>query len=412
MANSISAQDLQNAQALYDELLADVKVEEGLHSGTTRLGPASQLIEDLKLSKVSFGNPKDLLIQLTPSLLEQLNITLDPIQQYQLQNQYDFYHMSLTVSLFPRRSNLFRLIECRLMLRCQDGNAPIVQSIFPQPRWRTVLEWGGGLNLALNGQLDWDVGVPPEQIETVRKLAGAPAASLKTNNEIKSRILVPDYAFRMGRAEIVATGMGSDECNWRLVQPELQETQTARFIIIFKVPKGTKAVELEGIVVAEPDMQLLVAEVQDIFSELKDKFKKLFRKSDKDRMGDERMPIGDHLVEVLHLQSAPVQVATAVIPPANTDEEETAVSPPPTSQPNTLAKLSATDRKQLRDNLNDYFSLSELRELIQFDLNLDPDNFPGAKSEVVSKLLADLENRNRIDELRQIGQRERNFLTW
>ena len=405
MADSISAQDLQNAQALYDELLADVKVEEGVLSKSSKLGPASQLIEDLKLSKVTFGNPKDLLIQLTPSLLEQLNITLDPIQKYQLENQYDFYHMSLTVSLFPKRSNLFRLIECRLMFRCQNGSQPIVQSIFPQPRWRTVLEWGGGLNLALNGQLDWDIGVPPDQIDAVRNLAGVPVASLKTNNEIQSRILVPDYAFKMGRAEIAATGTGSAECAWRLVQPELKETQTVRFIIIFKVPKGTKAIDLEGIVVAEPDMQLLVAEVRDIFSELKDKFKNLFRKPDQERAGDERMPIGDYLVEALELQQIPVADQTVVT-------EETAVSTPTPSAPGTPAKLSAADRKRLRDNLNDYFSLSELHEIIQFDLGLDPDNFPGAKNEAVRKLLADLENTNRINELRQIGQRERSFLTW
>jgi hypothetical protein len=285
-------QELQESQVLISELAQEVRDERSALAGGVSQDVTRDIFDDLNQSKITFGFPQDKLIQLTPDLLASLGIQLDPIQTIQMNTQYDFYYMSLAVSLFPKRSNLFKIVECRLNFRSlDDKNAPIIQSLFPQSQWRTVLEWGGNLSLGLNGNLDWDVGVDGNMLTEVTSLVGAPTANLTTKNELGSRILVPEYSFKVGRAEIVATGKGNDHCQWRLRQPELQESQTVNFIIIFKVPKGTNAIELEGTVVGEANMDVLVAEVEDVFSELGDKFKNLFKKGGDD---DKKLLIGSH----------------------------------------------------------------------------------------------------------------------
>lgn len=294
MSKSTIDQELQDAQSLIEELSQEVKTERSVLAGGITQDLSGDILTDLSQSRITFGFPEDRLIQLTPDLLTSLGIQLDPIQAIQMNTQFDFYYMSLAVSLFPKRSNLFKIIECRLNFRGIDAKSPIVQSIFPQSRWKTVLEWGGNLSLGLNANLDWDIGVDNDKLAEVTSLAGLPTANIKTKNELGSRVLVPEYSFSVGRAEIVATGNGNDHCQWRLRQPELKQDQTVYFIVIFKVQKGTEKIELEGQVVGEPDMDVLAAEVDDVFGELSDKFKNIFRKNNDDRQGVEKLPIGSH----------------------------------------------------------------------------------------------------------------------
>lgn len=281
------------SKRLLGELFEELKTEEGVLADGQVLGVGAKTVDALKKSSVSFGSPYDRLIQLTPTLLEQLSIQLDPIQMEQMENQFDFYHMTLTTSLYPKRGHIFKRLETLLEFRNRGGGKVIVQELFPQPRYRQVLQWGGSMNLALNGNLDWDIGVDASAIEELTAL-GVPSAKLKTNNEISSRIVVPNFAYGMGRAEITATGKGNDHCLWRLEQPELKESQTIQFVVIFKVPKGTKVIDLEGQFICEPDMEVLTANVESVMGELSDKFKSLFRKRDEDRHGAERLPIGAH----------------------------------------------------------------------------------------------------------------------
>jgi hypothetical protein len=276
-----------------DELFNELKVEEGVLAGGQKLGVGAETVKALRESAVSYGDPRSELIQLTPETLEELDVELGPIEMKQMAVQYDFYHLALSVSLYPKQGNIFKRIENRLDFRGKEDSFVIVQSLFPEPRYRKVLEWGGRLNLGLNGKLSWDIGVDAERLPELQKI-GIPTAELKTNDEIGSSIVVPDFSFNMGRAEIAAAGAGNDHCLWRIETPELKESQTVRFVIIFKVPKGTERIELEGRFICEPDMELLTTNVEHVFGELKDKFKAIFRKLDKDREGPERLPIGAH----------------------------------------------------------------------------------------------------------------------
>jgi hypothetical protein len=278
-------------QSLLDELFGEVANEEGNLIGGKKLGRGGRAIQGLRETEVTFGHPYDNLIQLTPEMFQEIGVELGPIQRRQIDNDFDFYYMTLAVSMYPKRGAVFQLVECRLEFGPEGMRMPIVQTIFPQAQWRAVLEWGGHMNLALNGNLDWEVGVDGDKIQEITKLGGVPSANLKTNNDLNAFILMPDYKFGLGRAEIAATGEGNARCAWRLQNPDLQETQTVRFVVIFKVPKGMETVELTGTVIAEPKMSWLAAQLDDVFSELGERFKALFSGKQEERARKERLAI-------------------------------------------------------------------------------------------------------------------------
>lgn len=294
MAEKFSPQDLTDAQNLLTELFAEVSSEEGTLAGGTKLGTGGNALQGLRETKVAFGNPTDNLIRLTQELFDDVGVELTEIRRRQMREQFAFYYMTLTVSMQPKRGALFTRVECALSFGPKGADEPIVQAIFPKNEWNEVLSWGGGIKLALNGNLDWGVGVGVPDIAKIANLPGHVKANIANKDELKAFIVVPDYAFTLGRVEIAATGEGNSECFWRIEKPDLQKAQTVQFGVVFKVPKGTTLIKLTGLVAVEPSISWLVANVRNVFEDLSDKLQDLLRRRDNKRNGKERLPVGDH----------------------------------------------------------------------------------------------------------------------
>ena len=294
-----TSQELQQAQQILKELQGEVAREEGTLAYGQKLGLGGEALAALRETNISFGNPYDNLVRLTPELFDAAGVSLNALQRRQMGESFDFYYMTLVASLLPRRGAQFQLVECQLDFGPDE--IPIVQTIFPQARWRPVLQWGGGMALGLNGNLDWEAGLPEDAMRALSSIAGAPQANIKNQNELKAHIVVPDYSFRLGRPEITATGEGNAYAIWRFQNPELHETHSIRFIVVFKVPRGLEQIELAGRLVVEPRMSWLTAQLTDVFSELSDRFQAILRKRDGEREGAERLPIGAHEKWLLQL---------------------------------------------------------------------------------------------------------------
>jgi hypothetical protein len=50
-----------------------------------------------------------------------------------------------------------------------------------------------------------------------------------------------------------------------------------KFGIVFKVPKGTESITLQGTVWAEPDLNWLTADIRDVFANLSENLKQLLK---------------------------------------------------------------------------------------------------------------------------------------
>lgn len=281
MSSEFNRPDFGQADEYLDELYNLANEKLGVLSGgiPKELPKKVAIIESWRKSKVRFGDPCNELIQLTESTFKDSGTELTSIYKQQMQTQFDFYYMTLTVDMLPQPGAQFRRLTCELDFSPKGTKQPIVQSIFPNQQWREVLKFGVGMKVGLNGNLSWSAGVNSEQLaRVVGALPGDLKANASNENEFSGVVEIPSYIYSLGQTETTALGEGNSTCFWRLQNQGLQRLGTVKFVTVFKVPKGTEAITLNGTVWGEPDMQWLTADIKDVFKELMDRFQAISRK--------------------------------------------------------------------------------------------------------------------------------------
>ncbi|NER52535.1 MAG: hypothetical protein F6J92_39035 [Symploca sp. SIO1A3] len=282
MTDELSSPNLQEADALLSELLQEVQQWQGTLTGGTELSFGAEAIDSLRQSKVSFGNPRDKLIQLTEETFKSSGIELNDIYKQQMQEQFNFYSMTQTIDLRPERAAKFWRLTCELDFSPKGSSEPIIQSLFPTQQWRSVMSFGVGMEVGLNGNLDWNVGVDSSELaQLLELLPGELQANVANKDDFQAFLTVPAYRYELGHPEILTNGEGNCTCYWRIQDQELQKIGTAKFVIVFKVPKGVDSITLQGKAWAEPDINWLTSDIRDVFSELSDRLQQLLRQKNK-----------------------------------------------------------------------------------------------------------------------------------
>jgi hypothetical protein len=146
------------------------------------------------------------------------------------------------------------------------------------------------MSLGLNANLGWKLGVDTSKVTIPGNLKG----KVENRDTMKAFITLPDYQFELGRCDTIATGKGDSFALWTIEKPALKQTHSTEFAIIFKVPKKVKQIELEGRLWAQPNINLLVANLQHVAKKLKQAIRALLYLDDDKRKPEERLPIGDH----------------------------------------------------------------------------------------------------------------------
>ncbi|MBC6481419.1 MAG: hypothetical protein GDA56_30355 [Hormoscilla sp. GM7CHS1pb] len=328
MSDELSPPNLKEADILLSDLFEEVQEREGSFKGAIELSKGGKAIESLaqsrvsltlgrgagaidslRQSKVSFGNPRNMLIQLTEATFKNSGTELNDIYKQQMRGQFDFYYMTITVDLRPERAAKFWRLTCELDFGPKGSGEPIVQSLFPKQQWRSVMSFGvemdAGLDVGLNGNLDWKVGAESAELDKlVELLPGELQANVGSKDDFQAFIAIPAYRYELGHPEILTIGEGSSTCYWRIQDSELQKIGTAKFAIVFKVPKGTESITLRGIAWAEPDINWLTADIRDVLGELSDRLKQLLGEKNKQAS---RLARGDTEEWVLNLPKAASQ---------------------------------------------------------------------------------------------------------
>lgn len=297
-----SLEVLKGAEELANQLSEEVKAAEGtlsagakvFRSAGTKLGPGAEALQQLRETRLSFGNPYHNLTRLTPERLEECGIELPVIQKLQMKERFDFYFMTLPVSMQPGRGVQFTRLECLLDFGPKGQDEPIVHSIFPQGEWQEVLRLGRKMNLGLDGNLEWKAGLEFTNSALPANLPASIRGKVSNINEFKAYITIPEFSYELGKTGIAATGAGNSQCFWRIDKPELKKVQTVQFGVVFKVPRGKSVIELTGIVSVEPSFQWLTGNLKDVFDCLSERLKGLLRLKDEERRGMDRLPMGDH----------------------------------------------------------------------------------------------------------------------
>lgn len=277
MSDKLSNPNLEEADALLSELSQEVQKWEGTLTNNEKLGVGAEAVESLRQSKVSFGNPRDRLVRLAEDIFKNSGTELNELYKQQM-GEWDFYYMRLTVDLRPGRAAKFWRLTCELDFEPKGKREPIVQSLFPTQQWRSLMSFGVGMEVGLNGNLGWAVGVDSSSLEKLlESLPGELKANVSSKDDFKAFLAISGYRYELGRPEILTNGEGNSTCYWRIQDNELQKIGTAKFGIVFKVPKGTESIRLLGTAWAEPDLNWLTADIRDVFGDLSERLKQLLR---------------------------------------------------------------------------------------------------------------------------------------
>ena len=277
MTEKLSCPNLEEADALLLELFEEVQKWEGTLAGGTKLGMGAEAVESLRQSKVNFGNPRDRLIRLTEDTFKNSGTELNEFYKQQM-GEWDFYYMRLTVDLRPEPAAKFWRLTCELDFEPKGKGEPIVQTLFPTQQWRSLMSFGVGMEVGLNGNLDWAIGVDSSELDRLLELLPEELkANVSSKNDFKTFMAIAGYRYELGRPEILTNGEGNSTCYWRIQDNQLQKIGTAKFGIVFKVPKGTASIRLLGTAWAEPDLNWITGDIRDVFGDLSDRLKQLLR---------------------------------------------------------------------------------------------------------------------------------------
>lgn len=266
-------------QKLLVSAIASAQKWEG-QLGNKHKGKAEKAFEALANGRIELGNPQAHIYCLDPADFEQNGTPLSPeiARSMQARDGYRFYGLRVPVLLFPARGAQYRILEAQLTFAPIQGNRPsAIHSIFPEPFWKPVLSLGGKLDLALDGNLNWGVGIAAANTE-LATLEGPLAGKVGILNQFAGFIKVIPFEHTLGRMEIESQ-FSSRRAMWRLDSRQVIRGQKhTQFIVLLKAPMDARQITMEAVAQAEVSFDWLTAQVEHVFDRLPKAIQDILRK--------------------------------------------------------------------------------------------------------------------------------------
>jgi hypothetical protein len=259
------------ANTLLTELLDKVRHLETTASEDSETGgKGTKSLRDWLQTRVTFSEPE--LKFLTSGSLQESEVESNSTDR--------FYLMTVSLNLFPQPGTKFWRIHCKLDFNPNNNeNRPIVKKMFPNTDWQPMLDLTLGMNLGVNGNLDWTIGIDSEEASQILPTLPVNLQSkVESNNNFQaSAKFLPGYHYQGGRFKICASPQEGDKCYWRLEESTFQQQTIINFFVIFRTADNIESIDVHGSAWAEPSIDWLYGDIKDIFQGLSDKLKNLFK---------------------------------------------------------------------------------------------------------------------------------------
>lgn len=267
---------LQETPALLDLLVEELgQIEGHLGAGSGEPDPnsATAAIQSLRASHVWLGDPAANFYEI-PSI----------------RAGEAAYLIRLPMGLQPARGAQFSRIECNCEFDSEgDEWKPQLAAVFPEHRFVTLLEYERELKLGIDESFGWALPDLTKLLEHSEDFKTTLAAEIGA----KAKVHVPKLQYRLGRAEIHATGVGQ-RAFWRIDTPTLREESSVEFLMIVRTPVSCKEFSLQCTFAAYPTFTWLTARIGDLFERLSDRLKALLRVKGGEPETAGVLPIGEH----------------------------------------------------------------------------------------------------------------------
>jgi hypothetical protein len=265
--------------ALLDEAIASAEKWEG-KLGAKGASPAANAFRALKEGKLSLGSPESTLRVIRANDWESKGLTIAESIRGDMQGPegWNYVVLNLPVLLFPGRGAEYNLVEAALNVQSTRSSArqPAIHAVFPEAKWKAVLEFGGQMELALDGGLNWGAELDQVGLD-LGQLGGELAGRVSNKNVLSSFIRVLPFRYELGRAEIEAQWAGG-EAMWRIDSAEaIRGNKHVQFVAITKIPQEVERIKVASIAQAEVSFQWLTAQVRNVFEHLSLRMQELLR---------------------------------------------------------------------------------------------------------------------------------------
>ncbi|MHC9542311.1 MAG: hypothetical protein AB9903_22610 [Vulcanimicrobiota bacterium] len=270
----ISIEELRN---YLDENIKEAEDWEG-DLGPNSPTPATDTLCALKEGKVELGNPQHTLKVIDPRKFEENGIGIKEsiLNEISKPNGWKYLLFHLPVLLFTGRGLKFSLFELQSTLSALSSimEQPVIHSIFPQGEWRSILEYGVGMDLTINSalQLGIDGAVP---LELLAPLKGDITCNMDAESKQFGKIKVNQYTYDLGHALIEAKNNGKTVM-WRFDYEKVYNSaKSIDLIVICKVPKDLFEFKVTSSCYAEASINWIAENIEHIFSRLTQPFRKI-----------------------------------------------------------------------------------------------------------------------------------------
>ncbi len=246
---NVSPDELSEGNDLLGDLIKAAKVAGGELSGGGGVDSAldDKSLDELLTAKIEFGSPYAKLKKLPVERFSEAGIkTAVEDLRGETPDAYEYYFMLMTTNFWAgsEPKHMTQLV-IRFDFGPKGKAEPMVLTLLPDTKWRKVWGVGGSFKVDLKGDLTWAVDVPEKTLQLLDMEA---KAALDQQGAVGGGglIEVPEFKFDYGRFEVAASGKHNSYAGWTVANPELKQQTDADFAIVFRVPKGTKEITLEG----------------------------------------------------------------------------------------------------------------------------------------------------------------------